>query len=564
MFAQKVYILEIRYQSGIEISKDLRKINYQKTFSDSLKLKNEVSKYITTLYDRAYITAFCQLQKHDSSLFIATVNPGLKYKWIKLGKGNLDKSFMSISGFNEKDFTEKPFYYKDIYRLCERLLLYCENNGYPFAALCLDSIKINNNEIFGSINLTKNQEFRIDSIVVKGNAKIVPVYLYTYLNMKRNGLYNETSVKKIKNRINELPFVSETHPYELSFSGSSAKIFLYLNAKKASQFEGILGIMPNPAKQGKIDVTGEAKLRLQNAFNRGELVDLNWKKNAGNTQDLKVNLAYPLLFSTPFGVDGKFSLFKKDTTYLSLNENFGINYIFSGNSYFKVFVDNKKSDLLTTKGLENLTVIPSYADVSSLLYGLEYKLEKLDYRLNPSKGVAFRISGSAGTKKIRKNDKINPALYDSLKLTSAQFSASSDWAVFIPIIKRMTFKIGMNAAWIDNSTLFENELYRIGGLKTFRGFDEESIYTSLYSIGTLEFRYLLEQNSYTYLFFDGAYFENKSIHKNYSDFPYGFGAGISMETKLGIFSVCYALGKQKNTSLDLRSSKIHFGITNYF
>jgi hypothetical protein len=48
------------------------------------------------------------------------------------------------------------------------------------------------------------------------------------------------------------------------------------------------------------------------------------------------------------------------------------------------------------------------------------------------------------------------------------------------------------------------------------------------------------------------------------DTPFGFGAGISFETKAGIFSINYALGKQFNNPIELRSGKIHFGIVNYF
>ena len=48
-------------------------------------------------------------------------------------------------------------------------------------------------------------------------------------------------------------------------------------------------------------------------------------------------------------------------------------------------------------------------------------------------------------------------------------------------------------------TMFQNELFRIGGLKTLRGFDEESIFASVYSIFTLEYRFILEQNSYYYM-----------------------------------------------------------------
>ncbi len=70
--------------------------------------------------------------------------------------------------------------------------------------------------------------------------------------------------------------------------------------------------------------------------------------------------------------------------------------------------------------------------------------------------------------------------------------------------------IGNQSGFIENENLFTNELFRIGGLKTLRGFDEESLTASAYSIFTLEFRYLFDINSYFHVFFDGAYYERKA------------------------------------------------------
>ena len=129
---------------------------------------------------------------------------------------------------------------------------------------------------------------------------------------------------------------------------------------------------------------------------------------------------------------------------------------------------------------------------------------------------------------------------------------------------RNVINLGTNAAYIYNPNLFTNELYRIGGLKTLRGFDEESIYASIYTIGKIEYRYLLEQNSFLFTFINTAWYENSSNNLHLSDTPFGFGTGINFETKIGIMSVSYALGKQFNNPILFKNGKIHFGIVNYF
>jgi hemolysin activation/secretion protein len=268
--------------------------------------------------------------------------------------------------------------------------------------------------------------------------------------------------------------------------------------------------------------------------------------------------------STHFGVDGSLSIFKKDSTYIDVIKNIGVQYSLSGNNFIKAFVNDKESDLQSTKGLEFASSLPDYADVTILSYGSTVHLEKLDYRLNPRKGIAMELTASAGNKEIRKNSGINAAVYDSLKLRSVTYSGEIRADFFWSPGGKHVINIGTIGGKIQNESLFSNELFRIGGLKTLRGFDEESIYASEFVIGKIEYRYQLEQNSFLFTFFNMASYRNKSRNINLHDTPYGFGAGINFETKLGIMSVSYALGKQFDNPVYFRNGKIHFGIVNYF
>jgi hypothetical protein len=349
------------------------------------------------------------------------------------------------------------------------------------------------------------------------------------------------------------------------FPGENAKVELFLEKKNASQFDGIIGLLPDNTT-GKILLTGNAHLKLNNSFNRGEMFELNWQRLQVQTQDLKIHFVYPFLLKTPFGIDAAFHLYKKDSTYLEVNPNFGIQYLLPGGNYIKAFVNFKQMTLLSTSGLQNVTTLPPYADINSSLYGISYKSEKLDYRLNPRKGYSILTTIGAGNKTIKKNPNLDATVYSGLKLNSAQYSAELNAELFIPIKNRSTIKLGNRSAYLQNENLFQNELYRIGGLQTLRGFDEESIYASAFSIFTVEYRYLFEENSNIYFFGDGAYYENQSISftGDRYDTPFGFGTGISFETKAGIFSINYALGKQFNNPINLKAGKVNFGIVNYF
>jgi hemolysin activation/secretion protein len=112
--------------------------------------------------------------------------------------------------------------------------------------------------------------------------------------------------------------------------------------------------------------------------------------------------------------------------------------------------------------------------------------------------------------------------------------------------------------------LFINELFRIGGIRTLKGFDEQAIFASTYLIVNTELRYLLQQNSNVILFWNGAYYRNSVRSPVLTDRPYGFGAGFNFETGAGIFSIFYAVGKEFNNPIDFNKAKVHFGFVNYF
>ena len=149
-------------------------------------------------------------------------------------------------------------------------------------------------------------------------------------------------------------------------------------------------------------------------------------------------------------------------------------------------------------------------------------------------------------------------------MSSSQLSTEYSIDFYIPLSARIVTNIGFMGGHFAGATLFRNELFRIGGFKTLRGFNEESIFASSFDIFKYEQRFILEKNSYMFLFFNAAYYQNHSYSERTKDLPYGYGPGITFETKLGIFSFNYGLGKEFKNPVYLRSGKIHFGFVSYF
>lgn len=209
--------------------------------------------------------------------------------------------------------------------------------------------------------------------------------------------------------------------------------------------------------------------------------------------------------------------------------------------------------------------LPAIHDVLNNVYGLALRKSTLDYFINPRKGLLLNIELGAGTKKILPMNELSELkIYDSVQLFSMQYKFHGNVSYYIPIKKNWVLLSQVNTAIIMNQNLFLNELFRIGGLKTLKGFDEQSIFANKYLIGNFELRYLFQQNSGFMIFWNGAWYENSVIAKPILDNPWGAGVGMNIETGSGVFSLYYALGKQLDNAMTFQQAKIHFGFTNFF
>ena len=558
--AQTVYKLKVINTDSQLIFK---KIKYKNEFTNKEFIAAEVNKIYVSLLNEGYISASVDSIKHDSLNYTSFIHVGEKYKWIKLKYAQKDQGVVSKLGYNEKFFTNRPFKFNELSRFMEKVIVYYEDNGYPFVSVKLDSVQLQDNQVAAKLKIEKNIFIKLDSLVTEGTGKVSQKFLLRYLGIKNGMPYSASTFYAVSKKIKQLPFVAEKKAPIIQLTDKQNKMYLFLEKKTASQFDGIVGILPND--KGKTVFTGDLKIKLVNSILRnGETFDINWRRLQTQTQDLKASVIYPYIAGLPVGVDYNIKIYKKDTTFLDVNNGLGLNYYFNGLSYIKAFYKQRNANLITTKGLENVTVLPEYADVITKAYGLGFFVEKLDYKFNPKKGISVNVQGSVGNRQIRKNPKINDVAYSTIPLKTSQYQFEGMFAGYINVVKNHVIKISSQFGSVFGNTIYKNELFRIGGLRTLRGFDEESIYASSYVIPTLEYRFLFEKNSNIFLFAEGAWYENHSVNSRYDDIPISVGAGINFETKAGIFNLSYALGKQQGNSFDLRIGKIHAGLTALF
>ena len=545
-----------------------------KTLPEALSYLNSIPQLLALKgYPIASVDSFWVIEKTVHAL----VYTGQKFEAWQINVQAVD-ALIPKKIFRLNSATSQNFKPGEIQQLQARLLNFYENNGFPFAKVYLDSIKLINNRIFATLKIDSGLLYRIDSTRVYGKANINKKFLQRHLSIPNGSIYNSKKLALVDGKLSQLPFYTAVQPSDITMLGNGALLNVYLEEKKSSQVNFLVGFLPSANQTGKLQVTGDVNLDLKNLLGSGENILLKWQQLQPKSPRLNLGFDQSYIFNTPFGFNFLFDFFRKDSNFIQINTLAGLRIAVADNQTGKLFVQVQRNILLPgavdTNRIKQQRALPVNIDVSSINTGLQYNWQTLNYVFNPRSGSDVTVETAIGVKNIKRNNEVlaikepgfnYQTLYDSLKLRSYQLRLKLNAAHFFKVGKVATVKIAGNAGWYNSPEIFRNDLFQIGGNKLLRGFDEESIYATAYGIATAEYRYLVGRNAYLFTFADFGYANNKFQTVNFSNSFVSAGLGVFFETKAGLLNLSFAAGKRNDVKLNLReAAKIHFGYTNYF
>ena len=460
-----------------------------------------------------------------------------------------------------------------------KIIQYLSDNGYPFVTGFFQSSLKDSSDFELRFHIDKGPYVVVNDVFFNEDIKISKQYLYQMLGIKKESTYSKYQIQTIANKIRNLSFLEMNTAPKLSFLANRASIFLPLKEKKASKFDFIIGVLPSTnAGKRTWTINGEFLGDFINKFGQGERFSINFKRLSLEDQFLKMSASLPFVLSSPFGVDGSFEIKRNRNITLDVNANIGSKYTINSTNQIKAYWTYKSSSLLNPDLalILNQGKLPQNLDIRYRGGGIEYDYTALDYIFNPRKGWTSRINGSLGLRSFVKNQQIltlsNEKVdfanaYDSISKANLQFNLEIEFEHFLPISNLGALRNRVAFAQrYNNGNIIQNELYRIGGNRLLRGFNELGFLSDFYIIYTGEFRLILDQNSFLNLpFIDLAWLRNRNNVNDERLVPaYGIGMGMNFSTKAGIFNLTFAAGNYDNTGFDFANTKIHFGYLNLF
>ncbi|WP_010181946.1 BamA/TamA family outer membrane protein [Aquimarina agarilytica] len=526
-------------------------IQKQLSFGNYNQLQIHIDSLANQLHQQGYLTAFYQkpVKKNDSTYVTKLFKKELIQQVVIQNWKQLPLIIKKNAGLKKSNVIPIVSLQKKIAHW--NFLL--SNEGNPFNSLQLKNIYNRNDTLYANLHFEGIETRKLDSIIVKGYPKFPRGFLTHYIGIKKRSLYQNKKIQEKTQQLNNLPFVNTIKPAEVLFNPKSTQLYVYLKKKNANNFDGFLGFSTDE-ETGDLVLDGYLNLSLRNNLNYGEELNLSYKSDSEEQQQFKILAKLPYLFKLPLGLEAGLYNFRQKEVFSTTEQKIGLNYVFTPK--IEALLGYKKYESADLSDSEFVAGgITEDFDARFLHIEARY-IKKQNRLLFPVKTSAI-LSTEMGSRSQK--DKNTQQLKLGLQLSH-----------IFQLNKRNSIYIANNAQFFNSDTYLNNELYRLGGILSIRGFEENSLRASIFNVLNTEYRFQLNETIYAHSIIDFAFIDNQSAQSSANPEPIGqnqltsFGVGLGMLTKAGLFKLNYANGTSDDIPFEFGNSKIHLSLTAFF
>ncbi|MGO4912235.1 hypothetical protein [Leeuwenhoekiella sp. W20_SRS_FM14] len=518
-------------------------IYFQQRKFDNFNLLNEsISKAKEQLESSGYFNYIIDsLNFKSETVCTIEFDSGKKIDKIQIStKDELVKNYLKKLNLNYKD-TYFILPLDNLNTTLNQFTAFEAQNKFATTSFQLKNLVIRNAMAFATLYINRQESKSNVTVAIKGYPEFPNAFTKHYL--KLNGRVDKNYLLEKAETFYKLPFIEQLKEPEVLISNQDIKLYLYTSKTKANRFEGFLGFRNNE-NNTKVKLDGNIEINLLNNFNYGESLDFIFN-NGNNQQSLNLATRLPFLFKSPISFGAQLNLFRKDSTFSTSYQKIILDYFITSNTQIDVFTSLEKSTLLLTETallLNDYTKNEMGVNVKHSSFPVINKL-KSPYELNLKLGLINRKTPETKTKDNQLKLEFN-ALY-LLQFTNKHH-----------LLLESTNKI------LESKTFYTNELFRLGGIKSIRGFRENQLLANRYHLILSEYRYITSKKIYFNTITDFGLIENKN--QDELNFIYSIGLGTTISTRAGAIQINFANGNQTNQNFTLSNTILHIGLKTQF
>tara|TARA_B110000967_G_scaffold123742_1_gene126396 strand:+ start:30568 stop:32256 length:1689 start_codon:yes stop_codon:yes gene_type:complete len=534
--AQK-FSLHIAPKDSLEMVSEIA-LKYKNTLDTKEALEQEITRVINKLEHLGYLNLqLSRIEKEDS--LKATLLLSKKVQSLVLYFPEELEAPASVTLSKERR-TKVSF--EQFHNLLPVLTEACEKKGFPFAEIKLQNILQKKTTIWADLVIEKGSKRNMDKVVLMGYTEFPKKFLKHHLQISPKTNFTNERLQAASEAMETLRFVKEIKPPEALFVKDSTHIYLYLKERHANRVDALLGFTSDENTQ-KLQFNGYIDLELTNRFQKGETLSLFWSNNGNQQEQFRVKTNFPYLFNSPISQKIKFEIYKQDSSFVNIKGETTFDYHINYRQKIGVTASTENSERNSTKNESANT-----SSFTSHFYGLQYDYLLLHKEIRDPKWHFF-IKLEQGKRKTNERSTIQQHLKANISYLGV-------------LSKKGRLFVKNETAGLRSETILFNELFRLGGTNSIRGFNELSLFASSYNYSNIEYRWSTQKESYLYGFSDIGFLENNAQQRKSK--LLSFGLGYANETKTGLLNFSYAFGKTNKEAFDLNRGLFHLKWVNFF
>ena len=426
--------------------------------------------------------------------------------------------------------------------LTNQLLEQIDRKGNSFSEITYVNPLLKNDTLLLEMKISNSSSRKIDKVITRGYEDFPKKFITKYFLIDKNTVFSKQKLNQVSALSNKLDFIKEKKAPEVLFKKDSTHLYLFLDKIGTSSFDGLVNFSSKENGKGLL-LNGNLDLKLNNTFNTGEKFEIIWNKVSDEKTDFKINSYVPYILNSKFSTTLEFYLYRQDSSFINTNFELKTDYSINQKSHASILYSSEKSNYLLDISNNDL------ASYSNYFIGLGYELKKSSTSNLYKYKNGLNLNLTIGK---RKTD------IESINQLKFHFSAFAN----VQINNRGYLNIKNESGLLTSKNYLLNELFRIGGANSIRGYNEQSIFTNGYSYSNIEFRYSLDTSSYLYSITDlGGYKENTT---NKIKKLLGIGAGYQFRINNNLVNLGYVISTNSSTNAELNSSRLVVRWTSFF
>ena len=414
-----------------------------------------------------------------------------------------------------------------------------ENAGNAFSKINLKNFRVKDKKLFAEIQFTTAKKRKINKLIFKGYPDFPRSFIRNHFEIREHSVFNKKRLQEFSKLSQSLSFATEIKPPETLFTQDSTFVYIYLKKKKGSSFDGLINFTSQ--ESGKIQFNGHLDLKLNNLLNKGERLALLWNHYGNEKQELQLSTATPYIFNSKISPELKFSLYKQDSTFLNTTLHTNIPYQIKNNASLYVSFTATKSEKLENTSLENITSFKS----NFLGFGYQLRVPKNNFLKKTS--FSLDINPSFGKRKDTNGN-------------SHQIKLESTLSYLLDVNQRSSLYFRNSIGVLNSDSYVENELFRIGGNSSIRGFKEQSLYVKEFVVQNIEYRYHTATDAFLYSITDVAFISTTERQEKLI----GLGIGYLFSTNNAQINISAAVGSSTKTPQNFKNTQLFVNWVNFF